>query len=137
MTAATPPTVAPDLIRGPASTPAVMIDDEHYEMPLHGWTCFHCGETFHTPGAARQHFGFTPQSDPACRIKLGAERSLLRAYRALEQENERLQLQLHAESAEGMQAFRGLQSRVQQITRHAEELGYERGFADGQKEKAT
>ena len=31
-----------------------------YTAPPHGWTCFHCGETFRTPGAARLHFGELP-----------------------------------------------------------------------------
>lgn len=31
-----------------------------YTAPEHGWTCFHCGETFKTPGAARLHFGERP-----------------------------------------------------------------------------
>lgn len=31
-----------------------------YTPPEHGWTCFHCGETFKTPGAARLHFGELP-----------------------------------------------------------------------------
>lgn len=30
-----------------------------YTPPAHGWTCFHCGETFKTPGTARLHFGET------------------------------------------------------------------------------
>lgn len=55
-----------------------------YNTPPHGWTCFHCGDTFTTPGAARDHFGFNPSSDPACRIKVGAERGLLMALRKAE-----------------------------------------------------
>lgn len=55
-----------------------------YNTPPHGWTCFHCGDTFTTPGAARDHFGFNPSSDPACRIKVGAERGLLMALRTAE-----------------------------------------------------
>ena len=30
-------------------------------MPIDGWVCFHCGERFRTEGAARDHFGETPQ----------------------------------------------------------------------------
>jgi hypothetical protein len=33
-----------------------------------GWTCFHCGDTFTTPGAARDHFGETPESIAGCLI---------------------------------------------------------------------
>lgn len=37
-----------------------------YNAPRHGWTCFHCGETFHTEVGARLHFGETPQAMPEC-----------------------------------------------------------------------
>ena len=57
-----------------------------YPMPAHGWTCFHCGETFTTPGSARDHFGCAPCADPACRIKVGEERGLVRALRRVEEE---------------------------------------------------
>lgn len=39
---------------------------ETYERPAHGWTCFHCGETFHTLGGARLHFGGGPDEPAAC-----------------------------------------------------------------------
>lgn len=37
-----------------------------YPQPKHGWTCFHCGETFHTEKAARLHFGPRPYCKTAC-----------------------------------------------------------------------
>ena len=37
-----------------------------YPAPRHGWTCFHCGETFRTPETATEHFGQTPDSTPEC-----------------------------------------------------------------------
>lgn len=37
-----------------------------YSAPKHGWTCFHCGETFTDKGSAAEHFGPTPQWEPAC-----------------------------------------------------------------------
>lgn len=55
-----------------------------YPMPAHGWTCFHCGETFRTPGSARIHFGTTPASTPGCVIKAGDEKGLLMALRKAE-----------------------------------------------------
>jgi hypothetical protein len=113
------------------------MSDDTYPKPPHGWTCFHCGETFTTPGAARNHFGFEPSADPACRIKLGAERGLLMALRKLEAENERLTVALHNESAEGLKHYRALQSRMNELVRTAEELGYERGLADGRAEEAA
>jgi hypothetical protein len=39
-----------------------------YEPPPHGWTCFHCGETFTTVGAARDHFGADQGAEPGCLI---------------------------------------------------------------------
>lgn len=33
------------------------MSDKDYLKPEHGWTCFHCGETFTTPGSARDHWG--------------------------------------------------------------------------------
>ncbi len=63
--------------------------DEYYaglraSMPKGGWTCFHCGETFTSPGGAEDHFGATPGYKPACLIKLGEERGLVMALRKAE-----------------------------------------------------
>jgi hypothetical protein len=41
-------------------------DYDTYPMPEHGWTCFHCGQTFHNPGSAEEHFGEHPRSVAAC-----------------------------------------------------------------------
>jgi len=54
--------------------------------PPHGWTCFHCGETFTTVGAAGDHFGNFQYTEPACRIKNGNEKGLLMAFRKMEDE---------------------------------------------------
>ena len=37
-----------------------------YDTPYFGWTCFHCGETFHTEAGARLHFGKPTDRRPAC-----------------------------------------------------------------------
>lgn len=58
--------------------------------PPLGWTCFHCGETFTTPGEAKDHFGCDQSFDPACRIKLGDERRLVMEIRKAESEIMRL-----------------------------------------------
>ena len=50
--------------------------DGHYPMPAHGWTCFWCGETFKTPGAARKHF------DPAIDGDTTSPTACLRALAA-------------------------------------------------------
>lgn len=61
---------------------------ETYEKPEHGWTCFHCGETFTTVGAARNHFGGDIWADPGCmiRVQVGEERGLLMELRKREEE---------------------------------------------------
>ena len=55
-----------------------------YPQPKHGWTCFFCGETFTTYGAARDHFGVIPTAIIACKIKVGEERGLVMALRKAE-----------------------------------------------------
>ncbi len=52
-----------------------------YQQPKHGWTCFHCGETFKKFGAARDHFGEDIEGSAGCQIKAGEERGLLMALR--------------------------------------------------------
>lgn len=49
-----------------------------YNQPKHGWTCFHCGETFTTVGGASGHFGAKPDAKPGCliRVQYGNERGL-------------------------------------------------------------
>ncbi len=60
------------------------MSEDTYPAPVHGWMCFHCGETFHTENSARNHFGIDPDAIPAC--KLGGEhiRAELRRFRAVE-----------------------------------------------------
>lgn len=57
-----------------------------YTKPAHGWTCFHCGETFKTIGGARDHFGAAPTAMPGCmaRVAYGDERGLEMALREAE-----------------------------------------------------
>lgn len=109
---------------------------EANEAPKHGWTCFHCGETFTTVGAARDHFGADPDKEPGClaRVQLGPERGLLMLVRKLEEEVGRLNDLMEVESCEGYKAYRGLQARLAEELRNAEELGYARGLADARKE---
>ena len=38
-----------------------------YRSPENGWTCYHCGITFRTPGGAQDHFGARPKSMPKCK----------------------------------------------------------------------
>lgn len=68
--------------------------DGAYPAPLHGWTCFHCGEEFSIAKqgshhaaveAATEHFGPDPRWTPAC-IELARTRpqQLYRRLRAAE-----------------------------------------------------
>ncbi len=43
-----------------------------YMQPEHGWTCFHCGETFHIEAQARGHFGSDVQGEPMCVMRANA-----------------------------------------------------------------
>jgi len=61
-----------------------------YPAPEHGWTCFHCGETFLHEIVARAHFGSLPNCEAACRIKGSEERGLVRRLRATEDERQSL-----------------------------------------------
>jgi hypothetical protein len=66
-----------------------MTTQDTYPMPAHGWTCFHCGETFKTPGGAQNHFGGNVNGLAGCQIKVGEERGLLMALRKAEERAER------------------------------------------------
>lgn len=110
------------------------MSEEWYQKPKHGWTCFHCGETFTTEGAARDHFGFEPSADPACRIKAGAERGLLMALRRAEKDAADAWFAIHSETTDAAKAYHAQATRHHEQLRIAEELGYERGLADGRAE---
>jgi hypothetical protein len=70
-----------------------------YPVPAHGWTCFHCGETFMHERAARDHFGATPDREPGCVLRLTSEdRSLIRRLRAYEAEVEHLRHDIEFET---------------------------------------
>lgn len=101
------------------------------EKPAHGWTCFHCGETFTQPHAARQHFGYDQGYEPACIIKAGAEKSMVEALRRAEASAAEAWGIVHAESSEGQKAYANAAARHSEQLRLAEELGYERGLRDG------
>jgi hypothetical protein len=109
-----------------------MTASETDAMPRHGWTCFFCGDTFATPGAARDHFGADPLADAACRIKAGEERGLVMMLRRAEEQLARYR----AEDSDTDRAMMALQADHRQALIRAEELGYERGLRDGIKEIA-
>lgn len=95
-----------------------------------GWRCFHCDEVFFTANDARLHFGMDQCSDPACKIKMGAEKSLLVALRRAETELQDAWAAIHNENTEAAKAYYAQQSRHGEQLRAAEELGFERGIAD-------
>lgn len=41
-------------------------EEDTYEAPVHGWTCFHCGQTFTTYRGAGLHFGKDVKGRPIC-----------------------------------------------------------------------
>lgn len=104
------------------------MNGDTYQVPAHGWTCFHCGETFTTVGSARAHFGETPLAQPGCmeRVRLGAERGLLMALR----ETESLLARYVEEDTSLHRAMAEAQSRHVKQLLDAEEAGYERGLRD-------
>jgi hypothetical protein len=57
-----------------------------YDAPKHGWTCFHCGETFRTSFGAKVHFGADPSAKPGCMMKVnkGTEHAFLAELREAE-----------------------------------------------------
>jgi hypothetical protein len=104
------------------------------QPPPQGWVCFHCGEAFHDASAARDHFGRDDDAKPACQIKAGAEGSLVRALREAEASAATAWALVHNESGDVMQAYQGAMARHGRAMQAAEELGYERGLADGRAE---
>jgi len=114
-------------------------NQDTYEAPAHGWTCFHCGETFTTPGSARDHFGYTQFADPGCIIdRVAVEeggkpergRGLLMALR-------KAQLELDAyrqEDTELHRAMYRMRSELAVALQREEEKGYARGLKDAAEE---
>lgn len=108
-----------------------------YPTPVHGWTCFHCGD--HFPGDcsgqyhARQHFGRTPDATPVCLMRVPGEYHLLRALRAAEDSLARYR----TEDGDMHRAMSAMQSEHAQALIREEEKGYARGLEDAQKYPGT
>ena len=96
-----------------------------FNRPRHGWTCFFCGETFRTPGAAELHFGAAPFAEAACRIKV-EEFGLLAALRKAEAEL----ASYRAEDSDADRAMYRMQAEHAVALRREEEKGYARGLVD-------
>lgn len=74
---------APSLVPPPET-----VGDEawSYDKPEHGWTCFHCGETFTETNRARDHFGHSIAALPACQVPAEHVAAELRRFRVVEEE---------------------------------------------------
>lgn len=97
-------TTSPDGDATPADPGAI----DTYPMSKHGWTCFHCGETFTTFGAARDHFGATPEAEIGClinKVRPGEERGLLMALRKSEAIVEALRARVLVETIQSTKAL--------------------------------
>ena len=109
------------------------MSEDTYTMPEHGWTCFFCGETFTTPGAARDHFGGDLLSLAGCQIKAGDERGLLMALRKAEDELTRYR----AEDSDADRRHNALAADHAQALKREEERGYDKGVSDMAAQLAT
>lgn len=96
-----------------------------YEAPAHGWTCFHCGETFLAQSEARIHFGAQIDAEPACRLNK-SERKLAGTVRYLEMQLARYR----AQDSDADREHYAAQARHAVELRDAEQRGFDRGVAD-------
>lgn len=104
-----------------------------YISPEHGWTCFHCGETFMHQNAAREHFGAHPfDAEPGCMLRMQhGEGSLLRKIRWLEREVRRLTFIIDTGGSDAEKAMHSMVCEHAQALLREEEKGYAKGLADG------
>ena len=95
------------------------------------WRCFHCDDVFTERNSAELHFGRDLDCEPACKIKRGAEGSLLRALRNAEYEAADARRAIADECTDSARAYYSQSTRHHQALMAAEEMGYERGLSDG------
>lgn len=117
--------------------PATCRQPAHIGAAAPHWRCFHCDEVFVDRRAAAAHFGADETAMPACRIKAGAERSMVEALRRAEKDAADAWQAIQSESTEAARAYHAQAARHQEQLRIAEELGYERGLTDGRAESVT
>lgn len=103
-----------------------------YMPPEHGWTCFHCGETFMHQNPAREHFGAHPHdAEPGCMLRMqDGEGSLLRKIRWLEREVSRLSFIIDTGGSDAEKAMHSMSEEHATALIREEEKGYAKGFAD-------
>lgn len=98
----------------------------------HGWTCFHCTETFHTIEDAREHFGNDITDEPGCVLKLrGDDKGLLALVRIQYAELD----EYRQEDQPIMRELYSLGAKHSRELIEAEQFGYDRGLADGRAER--
>lgn len=93
------------------------------------WRCFHCGEVCRSEVDARNHFGSTESSEPACLIKAAGEFALLNALRNAEDQLARYR----AEDSDTLRAMYSMKSDHKVALLREEESGYAKGVADMRK----
>jgi hypothetical protein len=99
------------------------------DEPSPSWRCFHCDEVFTDWGAARNHFGYTPEDGaPVCRVEGGVAAQLYHCRRQLEQYRQE-DTPLHREIA-------ALRADHATALRREEEKGYARGLTDARAQLA-
>lgn len=89
------------------------------------WRCFHCDEVFESRRFAAEHFGFTCDQIPACRIA-AHEGHLVTYIRKLEDDNARYR----AEDSDVLRSIMALEADHRTALIRAEEKGYAKGVDD-------
>lgn len=100
--------------------------------PAHGWTCFHCGETFTNRICARDHFGADETREAACQIKT-SEGGIIARLRTAEDMLSRYRI----EDSDADRRYYAQQAEHASALRREEERGYERGVQDARAEIAS
>lgn len=115
-------------------------ETQHEEAERERWTCFHCGETFTTYGAARDHFGAGLEAEAGCLIdRVAVEeggkpergRGLLIALRTAENEIHRLRSANELLDHEAC-GYHTLSSEINRLT-NGHGLRMELDYRDGEK----
>ena len=117
------------------------MSDTEQPIVMPAWRCFHCEFETSDRNEAQAHFG-DDSDDPSLCVFWASMDDAERAHEyqqmvlelnATREDVFRLNAEIEMESAEGMRLFRGLESRMHQEIRRAEEDGYARGLRAAQK----
>lgn len=99
--------------------------------PDHGWTCFHCGDTFMDEGQARIHFGCDEGAIPGCILRMQpGEHGLLRKMRELEKQLAEVTYQLFEQDSATDRYLANIESEHASAVTRAEEASYAKGLRD-------